>query len=270
MSSSHPIFAILSALVEERAGLHYGPAERDVFLERVSSRAEEAGFESLLDYYYYLRYDPAGPAEFDALVSHLVVNETYFFRELDPLRLIVERFIRPLVEAGERPRIWSAACSTGEEPITLAMLLSAAGLLSSVTLIASDISARALEVARGGWFGRRSLRQTFDPELAHRWLQEDGGRLRAAPELIDAIDWRRINLCVPEETATIGTCDVILCRNVLIYFREDTVVQVIRTLSSQLRANGVLFVGISESLLRFGTALACEELDQIFYYRKVT
>lgn len=267
-SSARPVFAILCALVEERAGLHYGLSDQDLFLERVSARADEAGFASLLDYYYFLRYDPAGPAEFDELVAHLVVNETYFFREFEPLRLVVEHFVRPLLRSGQRPRIWSAACATGEEPLTLAMLLAEAGLLGAVDLIATDISARALATARAGWFGRRSLRQVADAQLANRWLREEGGKLRVAPELIEAIDWRRVNLCAAEETAAIGSCDVILCRNVLIYFSDQTVVQVIHALSSQLRPGGALLVGVSESLLRFGTALACEEQDQIFYYRK--
>jgi chemotaxis protein methyltransferase CheR len=88
--------------------------------------------------------------------------------------------------------------------------------------------------------------------------------------LLDAIAWRRVNLCAPEETQAIGECDVILCRNVLIYFRDDTVVRVIESLASQLKPDGALFVGVSESLLRFGTALACEETEQVFYYRKVS
>ena len=269
-TSSRPVFAILGALVEERAGLHYGLTEADLFLERVSARADEAGFDSLLDYYYYLRYDPGGSAEFDELVAHLVVNETYFFRELEPLRLIVDRFVRPLVKAGQRPRIWSAACSTGEEPLTLAMLLAEAGLLASVELLATDISSRALAKAQSGLFSRRSLRHVVAPELAQRWLSEQGSQLRVAPELVDAIAWRRLNLCAPAETAAVGDWDVILCRNVLIYFRDETVAQVIQGLASQLRPGGALLVGVSESLLRFGTALACEELDQVFYYRRVS
>src|SRR5688572_33292567 len=99
ISASSPVFVILSALVEERAGLHYGPGEQELFLERVAARGQEAGFDSLLDYYYYLRYDPEGSRELDDLVAHLVVNETYFFRELEPLRLIVSRFVQPLVRA---------------------------------------------------------------------------------------------------------------------------------------------------------------------------
>ena len=269
-SASRPVFAILTALVEERAGLHYGPGEQDVFLERVQTRSEEVGFESLLDYYYFLRYDPGGARELDELIDRLVVNETYFFRELEPLRLIASQLIQPLVSSGRRPRIWSAACATGEEPLTLAMLLAQAGLLSQVDLIASDISQRALEVARRGRFGRRSLRYGIDSELATRWIREEGDRFQIDPQLIEAIDWRRLNLCVPEELADIGACDVVLCRNVLIYFREDTVARVVEQLTTHLKPDGVLLVGVAESLLRFGTALACEEMNQVFLYRKLS
>jgi chemotaxis protein methyltransferase CheR len=269
INASSSVFAILSGLVEERAGLHYGPSEQELFLERCRTRAEEVGFDSLLDYYYYLRYDPAGARELDALVAQLVVNETYFFRELEPLRVIVSRFIQPLVLAGRRPRVWSAACATGEEPLTLAMLLAQADLLSKVDLVASDISQRVLDVAQAGSFSRRSLRHTVEPELAQRWLREEGGRLRIDAELLRAIDWRRVNLCDTPQTEEINTCDVILCRNVLIYFREDTVARVIERLSSRLTPGGALFVGVSESLLRFGTAIVCEEADHVFYYRRL-
>src|SRR3954447_8337457 len=119
LAASRSVFAILSALVEERAGLHYGSGDQEIFLEKVAVRAAETGFDSLLDYYYYLRYDPGGEAEIEKLIDALVVNETYFFRELQPLRVLVERFVAPAVRAGHRPRIWSAPCATGEEPLTL-------------------------------------------------------------------------------------------------------------------------------------------------------
>lgn len=270
VSAAPPVFAILSALVEERAGLHYSAGEQALFLERVDARCQEAGFASLLDYYYFLRYDPGGPGELEELVAYLVVNETYFFRELDALKLIVTRFLAPLVRAGRRPRIWSAACATGEEPLTLAMLLAQAGLLGQVEIVASDISQRALDKARAGRYSRRSLRHTVEPALAGRWLREEGNQLQVAPELLDAINWRRVNLCEPGESRSIGPCDVILCRNVLIYFRDETVVRVIETLADSLVAEGALFVGVSESLLRFGTALACEEAESVFFYRKVS
>jgi chemotaxis protein methyltransferase CheR len=269
-NAARPVFAILSALVEERMGLYYGPDEHELFLDRVNTRAQEAGFDSLLDYYYFLRYDAQGSQELTELGAHLVVGETFFFRELEPLRLIVNRFVQPRVQAGQRPRIWSAACATGEEPLTLAMLLAEAGLLSKVDLIASDVSERALARARAGRFSRRSLRQHTDVTLAPRWIREEGDKLCVSDDLIRTIDWRRINLCAPAEVGTVGMCDVILCRNVLIYFREETVSRVIETLATNMTADAALFVGVSESLLQFGTALSCEEADQVFFYRKPT
>jgi chemotaxis protein methyltransferase CheR len=269
LSASPPVFAILSALVSSHAGLHYGLADQEVFIERVASRAVDAGFDSLLDYYYFLRYDPGGPAELAKLVDALVVNETFFFRELEPLRLVVSQFLVPRVREGRRPRVWSAACATGEEPLTLAMLLAEEGVLSKVDIVASDISARALERAKVGRFSRRSLRDPPDARLASRWIREaPGGGLTVPAELLNAIEWRQMNLCDPSSAASMAPCDVILCRNVLIYFGDDALVRVIGSLTGALTPDGALFVGISESLLRFGTLLTCEERNQVFFYRK--
>jgi chemotaxis protein methyltransferase CheR len=198
-----------------------------------------------------------------------VINETFFFRELEPLRLIVSEFVVPRVREGKRPRIWSAACSTGEEPLTMAILLAEEGLLSKVEIIASDISARALERARSGRFGRRALRDVPDLGLATRWISEDPtGGLTVSAALRHAIDWRRVNLCDAASVSSVGPCDVILCRNVLIYFGDETLVGALRNLSQVLRPEGALFVGIAESLLRYGTFFMCEEKNHVFFYRR--
>lgn len=270
LANAPSLFAILSALVESRAGLHYGQDERDLFLERASGRASEAGFESLLDYYYFLRYDEAAAAELVRLIDALVVNETFFFRELQPLKVLVNRLVAPLAARGVRPRIWSAACSSGEEPMTLAMLLEDVGLLDRVELVASDISTRALDRARAGRFSRRSLREVAEPRLARKWIREEGEGLRVDPALIAAISWQRINLCEPASLPAAASCDFILCRNVLIYFSDQTTAQVIAGLSRALKPGGALLVGVSESLMRFGSTLSCEELDNAFFYRKVS
>ncbi len=267
-AAQRSIFAILSALVQERAGLHYGSGTEDLFLERVSVRSQDVGFESLLDYYYFLKYDASGAEELDRLVDGLVVNETFFFRELEPLRVLVTELVEPLVRRGERPRIWSAACATGEEPLTLAMLLADAGLLDSVDLIASDISTRALDRARNGNHSKRSLRDVPDDGLTARWIRGEDGRPLVAPRLRAAVDWRRINLCDAAAVRAVGRCNVVLCRNALIYFDDATVVRVVDSISSVLVPGGALFVGISESLLRFATSLQCEERKRVFFYRK--
>lgn len=262
------VLTVLSGLVEERTGLHYGLLDHDVLAGKAGARAAEAGFESLLDYYYFLRYDPAAERELDALVDALVVGETYFFRELAPLQVIVDLAER-LVSRGARPRIWSAACATGEEPLTLAMLLAERGLLEEVELLASDISPRALERARRGVHGPRSLRDGAPAALAARWLRREAdGTVRVEPRLAAAVRWTRVNLAVPAEVSTVGRVDFVLCRNVLIYFRDETAVQVVGRLSEALRPGGVLLVGISESLLRFSTSLLCEEHGNVFLYRR--
>ncbi len=264
---SPPVFAILASLIEERAGLYYAPGDAHLLAERASVRAVENGFDSLLDYYYFLRYDPRGEAELELLLESLVVNETYFFRELDQLVCAVG-VLEEKISAGATPRVWCAAAASGEEPLTLAMLLEERGLLGKVELIASDVSEAALGRARAGAFSARSLRQLPRPALAARWLERSGNGYRVSPSLVAAIDWRRVNLIKPAEVKAIGRCDVILCRNVLIYFRDDRVVKVVEALHERLVDGGVLFVGVSESLLRFGTALTCEERAGVFLYRK--
>jgi chemotaxis protein methyltransferase CheR len=269
LTLSPQVFAILSALVEERAGLHYGPEDRELFAEKVSARAIDEGFESLLDYYYFLRYDPAGADELERLVEALVVNETYFFREREQLEWLVDHFLVPRCRAGARPRVWSAACSTGEEPMTIAMLLADRGCEGQAELVATDISQRALDRARAGIFSARSLRHTARPELAARFLEEHEGRLRLTGSLAERIEWRRCNLTDAAAVRALGRFDAVLCRNVLIYFSDETTQRVIDGLTARLVDGGVLLVGVSESLLRFGTSVICEEQGGIFYYRPV-
>lgn len=265
---SPSVFAILSGLVEEKAGLHYSMLDRELLQEKASARALEVGFESLLDYYYYLRYDPAGERELVQLIDNLVVNETYFFREWQTIEVLVSSFIEPWCKEGRRPRILSAACSTGEEPLSLSMALDERGLLDQVDLVACDISSRALGRAQEGRFGKRAVRQIPSPRLLERYIRPDAEGYSVDSRLISKIDWQRRNLLSDEDFAQLGTFDVILCRNVLIYFADATVRQVLERLARSLASDGVLLVGISESLLRYGSRFIGEERGGAFVYRK--
>jgi chemotaxis protein methyltransferase CheR len=263
-----PVFAILNTLVEERTGIHYQEDDAPLLFDKVMTRAREVGFESALDYYYFLQYDDPERREFDALIDALVVPETFFFRELDALRCVVSEFVAPRVARGERPRVWCAACATGEEPFTLAMLLAKEGLLDAVDLLASDVSHRNLARAREGRFGGRALRQVPDPELVARFLQVVDGVVRVQPEIARAVDFRRVNLIDPDSVRALGRFDVVICRNVLIYFRDETIARVVGELCHAMRPDGALVVGVSESLVRFGPRLVCEERRGTFVYRK--
>ncbi|HEX4457620.1 MAG TPA: protein-glutamate O-methyltransferase CheR [Polyangia bacterium] len=266
---SPQVFAIFRGLVEEHSGLHYGPADLELFAEKVSARAIDEGFESLLDYYYFLRYDDGGKDELERLLEALVVNETYFFREREQLEWVVDHLLVPRVQRGQRPRIWSAACATGEEPLTLAMLLHERGYDDRVDIVASDLSQRVLDKAQQGLFSARSLRHSARPELAAKFLEEHEGRLRITQDMVTRVQWRRLNLTRPADVAQMGAFDAILCRNVLIYFSDETTQRVLDSLMGRLRDDGVFLVGVSESLLRFGASITCEEHGGIFAYRPI-
>jgi chemotaxis protein methyltransferase CheR len=262
------LHAIIGAFLRERLGLHYGIDDRALLEDRLSTRAQDVGFESLLDYYYHLRYDDPHGAELATLADVLVVNESYFFREHEQLDVVARAVVAPLAHRGERARIWSAACAAGEEPLSLAMLLEARGLLASTEIVASDLSRRALARAAERRWTPRALRTTPWPALAARFLVADGQGVRLVEPIDRAITWLRLNLLDPASYAGLGPFDAILCRNVLIYFDDDTVRRVVAALTERLVPGGRLFVGVSESLLRFGTSLVCEEHDGVFCYRR--
>jgi chemotaxis protein methyltransferase CheR len=262
------LFALFSTLVEEASGLHYSPADRELLSTKLGVHATELGYDTLLDYYYRLRYDDPDGGELARLVEALVVHETYFFRELPPLVTIADGHVTEVVRSRGRARVWSAAAATGEEPYTFAMLLAERGLLDKVEIVATDISRVALERAKTGRHGRRSVRDGHPAALAAKYLDVTATGVTVAPAIRRAVEFSRVNLFDDAAVAALGMFDVILCRNVLIYFDDRNVAKVIVRIASQLAPDGILVVGVSESLLRFGTMLACEERGGSFLYRR--
>jgi chemotaxis protein methyltransferase CheR len=264
---SPQLFAIFAALVEQACGLHYDALDRDLFGTKLASHAAELGYDSLLDFYYRLRYDDPDGSELQRLAEVLVVHETYFFRELEPLKTLVDVYLSEAVAAKGRARVWSAACATGEEPLTLAMLLAERGMLDRVEIIATDLSTAAIARAKSGRHIRRALRTDHPAELAQRYLDVVANGLVVTPRIQRAVEFRALNLLDDAAIAKLGKFDVILCRNVLIYFSDEMVVRIVDKLARVLQPPGVILVGVSESLLRFGTSLVCEERGNSFFYR---
>jgi len=267
---SPQVFSIMSQLIEERTGLHYDARDSQLFAERLSVRALELELDSLLEYYYFLRYDEGGARELDALVDHLVINETYFYREADQLRVLVDTLVPSILAQKRAARIWCAACSTGEEALTLAMMLEERGILDRAAIVATDISARVLARARAGLYGGRALRNLRDEDRSRHFIPAGEAAVRVRDEVRAGIEWRRLNLLQFAQVDELGTFDVILCRNALIYFRDETVMRLVERFGQSLSAGGLLLVGASESLLRFGTLFACEEHGGAFFYRKTS
>lgn len=268
ISMSPQLFMLFSALVEETSGILYGPQDHELFTSKVADHAIELGYSSLLDYYYRLRYDDVDGSETKRLIEVLLVHETYFFRELPPLVELVDNHIAPIVRERGRARVWSAACASGEEPFTLAMLLDQRGILDKVEMLATDLSAPVIAKAQCGRHSRRALRDGHPVALATRYLDVSSQGISITPRIRDAVKFRQLNLIDRAAVEPLGQFDAILCRNVLIYFRDQRVLSVVDTLANSLVPDGLLAVGVSESLLRFGTSLECEERGGAFFYRK--
>ncbi len=254
ISMSPQLFVLFAGLVEEASGMQYGPQDHELFTSKVADHAVDLGYSSLLDYYYRLRYDDPDGTETRRLIEVLLVHETYFFRELPPLLELVDGHLAPVLRSRGRARIWSAACASGEEPFTMAMLLDQRGLLDQVEIVATDLSAPVIAKAQSGRHSRRALRDGHPLDLAMRYLDVSSQGISVAPRIRDAVKFRQLNLIDREAVdRLLGQFDAILCRNVLIYFRDQRVLSVVETLANSLVPDGLLAVGVSESLLRFGT-----------------
>jgi chemotaxis protein methyltransferase CheR len=192
--------------------------------------------------------DPEAVVE---LIESAVVCETYFFRNPEQLAALSRAAFRPAASPGPLS-IWSAGCATGEEAYSVAAVLLEAGRAHGVDrILATDVSRRALDVARAGRYGSWSLRRPF-ASGAGRWLRQRDGGVEVAPELRSSIEFRVHNLLQP---APKGPFDVVLCRNVLIYFDPEVGRDVLARLAASLRPGGWLVVAPAELGLAAGLPL---------------
>jgi chemotaxis protein methyltransferase CheR len=262
--------ALLRDLIHERTGLIYDGGKGDAMVERLAPLALDRGFDSLLDYYYLLKYDAEAAGEWRRVADALAVGETYFWRGMDQVSAFVDRIVPQLLAARpyETIRVWSAACSTGEEPLTIAMALAEAGLRSApVEIFASDASPAAVERARHGRYRERSFR-ALPPGLRERYFVPEGDAWRARPELHSRIKWATINLRDESAVMPFATARAIFCRNVFIYFSERAIRNTVRSFFEHMPAPGYLFVAASESLLRVTNDFEFEQINDAFVYVK--
>ena len=244
-------FALLSRLVQRVAGIHLPPPKRALVEARLARRLRALGVSSFLEYYRYATRDEA---ELVQLVDSICTNETKFFRDPAHFALLRERVIPRWIESarqGARPplaRAWSAACSTGEEPFSLAMvLLDELYPPWEVEVLATDLSTKVLRHAQAGEWSIERAQQVPEAYRKRYLLRGTGqheGRMRAMPSLREAIRFQRCNLHqgrLPDVKH-----DLIFCCNVLIYFERATRRAVISRLLEHLEPDGLLFLGSAE------------------------
>jgi chemotaxis protein methyltransferase CheR len=270
------IFVLLRDLIHERTGLYYEPGKREMLAYKLSARAIECGCDSFLDYYYLLKYDANADREWVQVLDALAVPETFFWRESEQIEALVD-FILPQylkaktgISTWSRPfRIWSAACSSGEEPLSIAIALQEGGWFDRmpIEIYATDASTRAIAQAKKGLYRERSFR-TISPKLKSKYFTQTGHQWQIAPEIHRRIQWAVTNLLVPTQNWKFAGSDVIFCRNVFIYFSEDSIRKTVSFFFDRMPSPGYLSIGASESLLKLNTQFQFQEIGGAFVYLK--
>lgn len=262
--------SLVRNLVHEHTGLFYDDNRLNHLADRLAPLVISKGFDTFLDYYYYLKYDPNGVDEWPRVMDALAVPETYFWREIDQLRAIVDVIVPSLAAKLMRPvRIWSVPCASGEEPLTLAMMLDQRGGREPVEISASDASPAALAIAAAGVYRERALRN-LPADLRARYFTRHDSLWRIAPAMTERVRWSRVNLLDTAEVARRACADIILCRNVFIYFSESAIRRVVETFARAMPARAYLCVGAAESLLRISDRFELEQIGEAFVYVKTT
>ncbi len=267
-------FRMFADLIRKHSGLDFDEASRFLLERRLARRVRELELGSFAAYHYRIRNSSSGHDELPNLIDELTTNETYFFREYGQLRALIDEIFEELQfdreKRGGRPiNVWSAGCSSGEEPYSVAMLAREAGLKPGVDVhvYASDISRRMLSKARKGVYREASFRET-DPHLREKYFIEKDRLWQISDDLKRDVDFIHLNLLNNSKMALLRTMDVILCRNVIIYFDIDTKCQVIGTFYEKLRPGGHLLLGHSESLINLSTSFELRHLRRDMVYRR--
>lgn len=259
-------FGLFQALIYREAGIYLSQAKKELLVGRLTRRLRELGLNSFGAYYRCLV--EGDEAERIRLLDCISTNETHFFREPRHFEFLEQRVFPEWTTQGtsglrpRRVRVWSAACSTGQEPYSLAMVLSTHFPPVSgwdIEILASDLSTRALERAREGVWPIGNAKEIPAPYLKAYMLKGTGsqeGKMKAGTEIRSMIRFARLNLNDDIYPVT-GLFDLIFCRNVLIYFDGESRGRVIGRLLNHLAPEGYLFIGHAESLSRLTDRVRC-------------
>jgi len=271
-SMSDEEFRLLRDLVYEASGILVRDEMKFVLEHRLAPRLEVLGLTDFEAYHRYLRTDLSRRQELEAAIEALTTHETYFFREPHQLKAFTDELLpllRSTHEGGRRLRLWSAGCSSGEEPYTLAMLILDSGQFTGwdVEIYATDISKRVLATARRAEYGASALRATPKPYL-ERFFEPLGNRVRVREEVRALVSFGHLNLVDPGLSLLVPRADVVFCRNVLIYFDLAARKRVLRLLYEKLHPGGYLLLGHAENLIHLSADFELVHLENDLVYRR--
>lgn len=249
-------FDYLRKIVSERTGIVVANKKLDMFYSRLARRVRQLGLSNFKQYCDLIKNEEDG-VEATQLINAITTNLTYFYREVYHFEFLAETLVPELIEAetkGRRLRIWSAGCSSGEEPYSIAITLNQLGLTArgwDIEILATDIDSSVLEHASAGIYGMDQIANVPDRYLHSGFLKgkgEHSGKVCIKPEVRRLVKFAQLNL--NSEWSLPVPVDIVFCRNVIIYFDKESKKALVERIANNLKAGGYLFIGHSESLFR--------------------
>jgi chemotaxis protein methyltransferase CheR len=250
-------FRLIKEFIAETFGLVLDEGKENYLALKLLPRIEELRLSTFVEYYSYLKFSPHSEEEHLKFISLITNNETYFFREEAQLKVFADTILPALKErklkSGNRTiRIISAGCSTGEEVYTLAMLILESGSFVwdwDVKIVGIDVDRQAIETAKTGVYSGRAFHSTTD-YYRERYFTKGEHGLKVRDFLRRLTSFVQGNLLCFDRALAELNVDIIFCRNVLIYFNDDTIRRIVESFERVLASDGFLFLGHSESLSR--------------------
>ena len=270
-------FLLLRDFIYQQCGIFIAENRKYLVENRLSNRIKELNLKSYTEYYNFLRFDASRNNEMNKLFEVVTTNETSFFRnppQLDVFqKVVLAQAIEQCRKSGRKKiRIWSAGCSTGEEPYTLAIILHES-LKSDIAnwdikITANDLSAAVLKAAQRGIYNEYALRTT-PKEIVESYFIKEGNLFKLKPHLKQLVSFGQINLSDREQLRRIERSQIVFCRNVIIYFDDEMKKKVINAFYDNLEPGGALLIGHSESLHNISRAFQMEHHKGTIVYRKM-
>lgn len=270
-------FKLLSDFIRNYAGLVFTGAQKALFQKRVKKRMDANKLINAKEYYHLLRFDRNKNDELKELINLITVNETYFFREAPQMEVFKKELLPALKrykEKEKRIRIWSAACSIGAEPYTLAMLIYESGLFLSgdwkIEIFGTDINTNALNKARKGVYSPSAFRVTKEKMKKKFFEHKSGGLLEIKRFIKHMVKYSQVNLFNPSQMSLMRNMDLIFCRNVMIYFDAEVKKKVAEMLYNSLSSQGYLVIGQTESLFKVSALFEIKPMSKVLVYKRPT
>lgn len=266
-------YRLFSDWLAREYGLRFGPEKREILRARLDPRRAALNLDTFERLLFRVRYHPDGAAERERLVATLTNNESYFFRETRQLDLLRDGLLREVGREARREgrtlRILSAGCASGEEPYTLAIIArDELGPAADIRITGVDLDPDALDRAREAVYRPHALRSIDDAVRDRHFEATDEGRWRLRQRFRMTAQFQQGNLVAPDWADSIPAQDIVLCRNVLIYFDQDAMRRAVDNLYRVVRPGGYLFLGHAESLSRVPTRFVPERRPGAVFYKR--